>query len=1115
MRIFEGLRLYSAYELNRFLECRHCVSLDLLDLENPQERAAADEQTQILRDKGFEHEHAYLESLEHSGLGVAVIPSDGPLKRRVEQTRAAMAAGVDIVYQAALMDGAWHGFADFLKRVGRNPVRYECIDTKLGRTPAPRHLIQLAVYSDLLGELQEEAPHAMHLVLGDGREVSFRAADVFHYYRQARRRFEDYVNEPPTSCYPEPCHFCAQCDWRERCGEQLDRDDHLSLVAGISRAQILKLNSAGVATVRALAGLAAGSKIKGIGNAPLDRLREQAGLQAHKRDTGENRVEILPALPARGFARLPEPDPNDLFLDFEGDPLYPDGLEYLAGLYQRGEDNNIYTDFWAHDHDAERKSFERLIDTTVEHLRHHPGAFVYHYGHYEEAALKRLASRYGTREEEVDDLLRGRRLVDLLKVVREGIRISEPSYSLKNLEVFYMEKRAGEVRTAGESIVVYERWRRLKDDALLRQIAAYNEADCLSTLLLRNWLLDLRPAGTPWFDPAAELPDEEKVRERREAEARRAGYERALLAGVTGEERRVRELAAYLLEFHRREAKPAWWAMFDRRDRSEEELIEDPECLGGLRMDHSTPAFPVAKSTVFAYRFPPQDCKLGRGDNVLRAETLEPFGAVYALDDTDCMVRIKRSNKSGMPPEAVSIIPAGPIPTRVLRDAIARFAGSIISNDGSHRALKSLLARDLPRISGTSPGVPLVDPEGDIIEESKRIVAALDDSYIFIQGPPGSGKTFTTSHVILDRILAGKTVGVASNSHKAINNLLAAVEERARDMGVSFRGIKKSDRERPETCFGGRFVQDVAGNQDVDPSADLIAGTAWLFARPEMDRELDYLFVDEAGQVSLANLLAMGVSARNIVLVGDQMQLAQPIQGVHPGESGLSVLEYLLQGAATIAPERGIFLPRTWRMHDDVCRFISEAVYDGRLEPEAKNRNQEILFDKHAHPALASSGIRFVPVAHEGCSQKSEEEAAAVEEIYRSLLDQKFRDREGVMHPLRAENILVVAPYNLQVHHLQSVLPAGAKVGTVDKFQGQEAEVVLVSMATSSAEDLPRDIGFLYSKNRLNVAISRARSLAIVVANPRLLNIPCRTVEQMQLVNTLCWAAAVGLFSRS
>jgi len=1109
MRRFDGGRLYSAYDLKRFLECRHCTWLDLRDLESPTERAPEDEHLRLLREKGLEHEQSYLKRLRDSGRAVKEIAAAG-LPERVRQTRAAIAAGADFVYQAALWNGSWHGFADFLRRVDIDPCRYECVDTKLAHTPAPDHLIQLAVYTDLLAEIQGGIPRAMHLVLGDGREVSFRTADVFHYYRQARRRFEEFVAEPPGTSSPEPCTCCAQSDWRERCTSRWEQDDHLSLVAGMTRAQVLKLNRTGIATVRHLAGMAGGTRVRGIGPAPLERLREQAKLQVHRRDTGENRVEILSARAGRGFERLPQPDPHDLFLDFEGDPLYPDGLEYLAGLYRQVGDAPEYREFWAHNHDEERKSFESLIDALAAHLARQPGASVYHYGHYEETALKRLASRYGTREEEVDELLRGRRLVDLLKVVRESVRVSEPSYSLKNLEVFYMEERAGQVRTAGESIVAYERWRRLADGTLLRQIAQYNEADCRSTMLLRDWLLGLRPEGTHWLEAGSSRPDPAKVHARLQAAARRAGLEHALLQGVDGETRRVRELVCHLLEFHRREEKPEWWAMFDRRESSEEELIEDPECLGGLTLDRSAPVRTVARSKVFTYRFPRQECKMVPGQGVLVADTLAKLGRVLELDDTACLVRIKLSNKLSGPPPAASIIPEGPIDSQPLRVAVARFAGSIASpGAGRYRAIESLLARDPPRVDGIAAGAPLVDPGGDLIEGCRQVVAGLLESFVFIQGPPGSGKTFTTSHVILDRIRAGAKVGVASNSHKAVNNLLAAVENRAKEAGVSFRGIKKSDRARPETVFGGHLVQDVYDNQHIDLSADVIAGTAWLFARPELDRKLDCLFVDEAGQVSLANLVAMGLSARNIVLVGDQMQLAQPIQGVHPGESGQSVLEYLLQGEATIAPERGVFLPTTWRMQDDLCRFISEAVYDGRLQPESRNRHRLIRLSPDAHPALSPKGLRFVPVVHDGCSQRSEEEASVVRDIYLSLLGQEYRDHEGELHPVEVGDILVVAPYNLQVLLLKSVLPAGARVGTVDRFQGQEAEVVLVSMATSSAEDLPRGIGFLYSKNRLNVAVSRARTLAVIVANPRLLGIPCRTVEQVRLVNTLCWAASI------
>ena len=284
---------------------------------------------------------------------------------------------------------------------------------------------------------------------------------------------------------------------------------------------------------------------------------------------------------------------------------------------------------------------------------------------------------------------------------------------------------------------------------------------------------------------------------------------------------------------------------------------------------------------------------------------------------------------------------------------------------------------------------------------------------------------------------------------------------------------------------------------DLEPGENLVD--------PALEHSLDYLFVDEAGQVSLANLVASGTAAKNLVLLGDQMQLGQPIQGVHPGRSGESTLDYLLDGLATIPPDRGIFLPTTWRMHADVCRFISEAVYDGRLSPEPANQRQTLLLDSRAHPALRPTGIVFFPLEHDGNSQRSAEEADAIRALYASLLEQRYRDKEGEERAMGMDNILVVAPYNSQVNLLRSVLPFGARVGTIDKFQGQEAEAVLISMATSSGDYLPRNIEFLYDKNRLNVAISRAKCLAVVVASPALLHIKCKTPQQIELVNTLCW----------
>ncbi|MBN1545405.1 MAG: TM0106 family RecB-like putative nuclease, partial [Syntrophaceae bacterium] len=614
MQRHNGNVLFAAHDLERFLGCSHATFLEIRNLEEPLPKAEDDAQLKLLREKGLEHELGWLEKQKAKGLSVTEIAENGSIEDRVGWTLEVIGKGAAIIYQAALLYGSWHGYADFLRRIdstGESHPVYEVLDTKLSHTATPSHVIQLCVYSELLAEAQGHAPASMYVILGDDREAAFRFEDFAHYFRVARQRFEAFVANPPGNSYPEPCRACDQCRWRELCAEQWEKDNHLSLVANIQRSQIRRLNAAGVNTVRELAELPEDREIPKLSGETFARLRSQARLQVHKLDTGENKWELLPVKEGRGYNRLPEPDEGDLFLDFEGDPLFPDGLEYLMGLYFVEAGSPVFMTFWGHDHDEERRAFESLMDFFKDHLRRYPKVHIYHYNHYEETAIKRLASAYGTREDFVDDLLRGRKLVDLYKIVREAIRVSEPRYSIKNLEAFYMESRRGEVKTAGDSIVVYERWRQTRDEALLRDIAEYNEADCRSTLLLRDWLLTLRPTDLPWPDLTGK---EQKSEAREEVEERLEGYARSLRQGVSEEEMRVRDLTVQLLGFHRREEKPQWWAMFDRQGRTDEELIEDAECLGGLRQDRSSPLFSEKKSMVFTYAFPPQDYKFQIGD---------------------------------------------------------------------------------------------------------------------------------------------------------------------------------------------------------------------------------------------------------------------------------------------------------------------------------------------------------------------------------------------------------------------------------------------------------------------------------------------------------------------
>lgn len=385
-----------------------------------------------------------------------------------------------------------------------------------------------------------------------------------------------------------------------------------------------------------------------------------------------------------------------------------------------------------------------------------------------------------------------------------------------------------------------------------------------------------------------------------------------------------------------------------------------------------------------------------------------------------------------------------------------------------------------------------------------EIAGNLDESYLFVQGPPGSGKTYSGARVIVDLLQAGHRVGVTANSHKVIHNMLSEVEEVAVERGNVFRGRKKCSDGNPESEFDSPhgLIESVDDNGALnDPEVGLTAGTAWHYCREDTAR-LDYLVIDEAGQVSLADALALATAARNVILLGDPQQLPQVSQAAHPDGSSLSVLEHLLGDLQTVEAERGVFLAETWRMHPDVAAFVSGLMYDGRLRSAPGRERQRIVVEGR----LSGAGLRRLSVDHEGHSQSAPEEAAEIGMAITELLDggARFVDHDGEGHLLRREDIVVLTPFNAQVRCLEERLPPGVRVGTVDKLQGQEAQIAFYSMATSSGEDVPRNMEFLFSRNRFNVAVSRARCLAVLVCSPRLLDIRANSIEQMRLVNALC-----------
>ena len=1061
MQLIDGEFLLSATDLSKHIACRHATALDLKAARGEIERIhRKDLSIEVLEERGRRHEAAYLTYLKDQGRDL-LIEGGG-----LERTRDAMESGVGVIAQADLRDGRWRGRADILLKVEKpsnlGPWSYEVTDTKLASETRGGTILQLCLYSELVGEIQGRMPDSTHVVSpGRGFQPdTFRLHDFLAYYRFVKSRLSTIVDgarSPET--YPEPVAHCDVCSWWPACNDRRRKDDHLSFVAGITKHQIKELRLSGITT---LAGLA--------------NSHQQARLQLEYRDTGKPVFELLPAEPERGLARLPEPSAGDIFLDFESDPFVEDGgIEYLLGYVTiNAAGCPEYTAAWALDRKNERRIFEDFMDMVVERQKDYPELHIYHFAPYEPVALKRLMGRYATREDELDRMLRAGTLVDLHSVVRQSMRASVERYSLKDLEIFFGFKRETDLREARQALQAMERGLELNDMAGIppdarTAVAAYNREDCLSTIHLRNWLEHLRPQGPrPPLKPGDPTEALDEKRQRTEVLVQR-------LIGDLSDDRSMRSddeqalwLLGHMLEFHRREEKAPWWEYFRLRELNDEELLEERKAISGLQFVKHLGG--TEKRPIHRYRFPAQETEIRRGDGLETSKAR--CGEVVEIDIAAGNIDIKKTGAMAETHPA-SVFSHTVITAGVLAESLFRLGTWVNGIDvpGKYRAARDLLLR----------------PE--------RM-----DHVLPIQGPPGSGKTYTGARMICDCLRKGEKVGITAVSHKVIRKLL---DETLKAADFSIAAIQKVG-EKSKTPHPS--ITETEDNKHViealeSGEARLAAGTAWLWAREEFEESIDVLFVDEAGQMSLADVLAVSPAARRIVLLGDPQQLEQPLQGTHPPGVAVSALQHILGDAETMPPERGHFLAETWRLAPAVCDFTSEVFYEGRLKPHAGCELQRIT----GPTQFAGSGLWFVPVDHDSNQNSSIEETAVVARIVKELLQSKvgWIDMEGIERPLTGDDILIVSPYNAQVFNLADRIP-NMRIGTVDKFQGQEAPVVIYSMATSSPEDAPRGMEFLYSINRFNVATSRARCAVILVANPRLFEPECQTPRQMKLANVLC-----------
>jgi uncharacterized protein len=1059
------------------LACAHLTQLELAVARGELARPRLDDPYgQIIMRKGNEHEAAYLARLEGEGRSAArmlTYDDDGFYadEARAATEEAIRAAEADVIYQAYLTDGTWRGFADFLLRLPDGT--YEPVDTKLARSAKPLHAIQLCFYAEQLERIQGVLPEHMHVELGSGERETLRTADFIAFFRRSRERLLAAIaDSDQQETWPWPVYHCTICDFRHLCQERRVTEDHPILVAGLGRLHAERLAAARIPTLTALAETAPDRTVKRIRPETFERIRSQAALQLHFTRTGERRIELLPDEEDRGFRTLPPSSEGDVWLDLEGHPFYEAarGLEYLFGWCYRDGGETRYEVVWGLDRDGEKAAFERFVDWVEARRRVYPDLHVYHYAAYEQTALRRLMGEHSTREHAIDDWLRQELLVDLYRVVRQSLRAGVTSYSIKEIEKLYGFERTAEVAGGAESVVLFDQWIEAREDSLLDGIRAYNEEDCRSTVALHEWLLGLRPKELPW-----QLPPEqrEKTEEAEERDATRIALYERLLAG--GDEGSPTWLLAHLLYYHQREAKSQWWEWFHHLSLDEDELIEDTDTIGAMRPVGE----PVedGRSLVYTFTFPAQEHKIGESG----VDPATEKNCDVHVDDDRGLITMRRSKERAEEPLPAALIPGMPIPDWEHRNAVQRFAEAYLGGERGD-VVAEIVERRLP-----SARLDLPVPEAAL---------SLDGSYLFVQGPPGSGKTWQGAKAAVALMRVGRRIGVTALSHKAISKLLEEIEREAREQGFAFRGRKKSTSGDEGTRFEGQFIDSADGWRDLlDEELQLVAGTSWLFARADFTGHLDTLIVDEAGQVSLADVVAVGHTARSIVLLGDPNQLPQVSQGAMPEEAKASVLQHLLGEETTVPPDRGIFLERTWRLRPELTAFTSEAYYEGRLVYEELCGSRSVA---------AGNGLVYRPVEHAANGQLSREEAAEVAAAIDALVGTDYTDERDTTRSLGLEDVLVVTPYNAQVRTIRQAVPDGVRVGTVDKFQGQEAPVVIVSLASSSGEEAPRGLGFVFNKNRINVATSRAQCRVELVCSPRLLDADCKTIDEMRLVNALC-----------
>jgi predicted RecB family nuclease len=1103
-------RLLTPSKITAWLGCGHYLSLknQVEAGELSLQRTPLNALAEILIDKGNQHESSCLDDYEAMGKTIYEVPgrnADESFAEWVGRVSGSMDTGFDVIYQMPFIHEGMRGIADFLVRVDEEAgyARYEPVDAKLTRSKAkPGHVMQLCFYAEAIAALTGSAPRRMHIWLGSGSVETLSVEEFLPYWRRLRRQLSAILDSDALTMTTRPrlCESCEYCEFQEHCESQWRAEDALSFVANSRENERSVLEAAGVITLAQLA--VRTEAVADLREEKRQRLTRQAALQvASRNESGPPAYEFIEVsedpVYGHGFELLPMPDRGDVFFDFEGDPFWTPqhDLMFLAGLlYQDDAGSWIYDERWAHTLADQQTMIKTLVEFFADRRETFPHMHVYHYNHTEKSAIERLM-RDAEDENLFASLVDSGMFVDLFTVAKNAIRVGTESYGLKHLEHLVEYQRGAGTEQGAGAVVEYEEWMRTGEGERLRSIARYNCDDVESTRALRDWLVARRPEGLAWREPFIteeeyELDTDELVE----------GLH--LFPEVSGE-----YLLGDLLNYWRRERSADVTPKYVALNGDYTALYENIDYLTNLKFLRMEEPVGRERTRRMVLSWPEQimDRSLEKGSDVLFAGVGAPYGkaSITAIDFDSREVSLRwgavQEEQGGVPAVLTRDRYFRPgTKASVLKD-LARQVLAPDEHGAPGRLATALLASEPPRFrQGHGPAEGIFRDELSSIYEW---VDDLDESFVAFQGPPGTGKTYSGSHVIHHLITSGKRVGVVAMSHPAIDNLMMATYEVFKDAGDldQLRALRWQS-----TTDGTPLEYFATYSQKKDDLTsgefNLVGGTAWLFSRPEMRQfPVDVLIVDEAGQLALADAVASTNGARNMLLLGDPLQLSQVAKAEHPGDSGASVLQHVLGEHLTIPNTQGVFLAETWRMHPNVCHFISTQIYESRLTSNESCVQQDTEF---------GTGLRWLEAHHSRRSTESLEEAELVAEQISQLVGTKWINQKGETRVLEGSDVMVVAPYNDQVRLLRSRFQRtpeliDVQVGTVDKFQGREAPVVFFTMTTSSAQDMPRGPEFLFSRNRLNVAVSRARCLAYLVCTEELLNSRAVDIDDMRLISTL------------